>query len=89
MANRLIQNNLRLLWMLSARHYRESGATTATFDDLVGPGKQVPAIRSWAGENYRSINFEKGKPISVRTSDGLLFTYPPSRPAPPPTIPSP
>jgi hypothetical protein len=79
-----IQANLRVLWTLSNRYYRQNQATTATYDDLIGPGKTLPQITVWAGEDYRSITFEKGKPISVRTRDGRVFTYPPAPAAPPP-----
>jgi hypothetical protein len=77
-AQRGIPANLRVLWTLANRYYRLNQVDTATFDDLVGPGKVLPRINVWAGEDYRAIVFEKGKPISVRTSDGRIFTYPAS-----------
>jgi hypothetical protein len=81
--DRLISANLRTLSTLANRYYRQNNVRTATFDDLVGPGKALPRINVWAGENYRTIIFERGKPISVRTRDGRVFTYPLTTPTPP------
>ena len=82
-----VQANLRVLWTLANRHYRQNQATTATYDDLIGPGKTLPRLQVWAGEDYRSIVFEKGKPISVRTRDGRVFTYPAAPPPPAAPVP--
>jgi hypothetical protein len=86
--DRLIRNNLRLLFILANRHYRKTGATTATYDDLIGPGKMIPALRSIDGEDYRQIQFGKGQPLRVRTKDGKEYVYPmrtafPNSPPPP------
>ena len=92
--DRLISANLRTLATLANRYYRQNNVRTVSFDDLVGPGKALPRITVWAGENYRAIIFERGKPISVRTRDGRVYTYPPAPPAspsppPPPRSPQP
>lgn len=75
--DRRVLGNLRYLSFIANRYYRKNGVHTATLGDLVGPGKPYPLPRSWEGEDYGSIWFEKGLPLSVRTPDGRVITYPP------------
>jgi hypothetical protein len=71
-----IVHNLRLLDDAANQYYAEHGVTTTTFEDLVGPGKLIPAIMPVAGENYRSLLFKKGHPLRLYLKDGRTLIYP-------------
>jgi hypothetical protein len=72
-----IQENLRLLNAAANEYYEKNGTNTVTFDQLVGPGKAIPAIAPERDEDYRSILFMKGKPLRIHTKDGRTFSFPP------------
>lgn len=72
-----ITDNLRVLDEAADRYYAEHDTTTTTLDQLVGPDKYIPAIRSVAGEDYRTVLFKKGRPLRLFLSDGRMIMYPP------------
>lgn len=72
-----VLNNLRQLAAAADYHYLEHGVTRATYDQLVGPDKYVKLIQPVAGENYRALRFEQGKPLIVRLPDGREVRYDP------------
>ena len=39
--------------------------------------KYIRALTPVAGENYRALRFEQGKPITVRMRNGKAVTYDP------------
>jgi len=75
--NGRIMENLRVLNEAADKYYADHGATTATFDQLVGPDKYVSAVVSVAGEDYRTVLFKKGRPLRLFLRDGRVFVYPP------------
>ncbi len=72
-----VLNNLRQLSAAADQYYLENGKRTATYNDLVGPDKYVRTITPVAGENYRALRFEQGKPLTVRLRSGKPVTYEP------------
>ncbi|HEY1107614.1 MAG TPA: hypothetical protein VGE76_03240 [Opitutaceae bacterium] len=74
---RAVINNLRQLSAAADQYFLENGKFTATYNDLVGPTKYVKAITPVAGENYRALRFEQGKPLTVRMRNGKAVTYNP------------
>jgi type IV pilus assembly protein PilA len=72
-----ITNNLRQLGAAADQYYLENGVDSTTYDKLVGPDKYVKQIMTVAGENYRTLKFKQGQPLSVRTSDGRVIRYDP------------
>jgi hypothetical protein len=86
-----IRANLILLWAAENRYFSENQTTTATYDDLVGPGRFLPAIRPVGDEDYRSLHFEKGVPLQLTTKEGRVLRYPQQnrqrKSAPPPPSP--
>ena len=75
--DKAITNNLRQLAAAADQYYLENGVDSTTYDKLVGPGKFVKQIQTIAGENYRTLKFKQGEPLSVRTSDGRVIKYDP------------
>jgi type IV pilus assembly protein PilA len=71
-----IQNNLHTLYDAAEQFYLINGASSTTYDQLVGPGKYVPEIQPADGEDYRSLTFRKGLPLIVRLGDGRAISYP-------------
>ncbi len=74
--DKTIQNNLRQLGAAAEQYYLETGNTSATYDDLVGPDRFIRALKPVAGENYRSILFKQGYPLRLRLSDGRTIEVP-------------
>jgi hypothetical protein len=72
-----IVDNLRVLNEAAERYYADHDATTATFEQLVGPDKYVPALVPVAGEDYRTVLFKKGRPVRIYLKDGRVISYPP------------
>jgi type IV pilus assembly protein PilA len=72
-----VMNNLRQLAAAAEQHYLETGTTTATYDQLVGPQRYVKALNPLAGENYRALRFQQGQPIRVRLQNGKTVEYKP------------
>ena len=70
-----VMNNLRQLAAAAEQHYVETGTTTATYDQLVGPQRYIKVLNSVAGENYRALRFKQGEPISVRLENGKVVEY--------------
>ena len=73
---KVILNNLRQLSAAADQHYLETGTTTATYDDLVGPGKLIPRLVPAMGEDYRRIQFRAGEPLRLRLPNGRVVVYP-------------
>jgi hypothetical protein len=71
-----VMNNLRQLAAAADQHYLETGTTTATYDQLVGPTKYVKVVNPVAGENYRALRFRQGEPIRVQLQNGKTLQYP-------------
>jgi type II secretory pathway pseudopilin PulG len=75
-ANRAaIKANLAKLSEAADDYYLKTGATSVTYEDLVGPGKAIQEIQSVAGENYRTVLFVKGKALHIVPPDGISITY--------------
>ncbi|HWA08100.1 MAG TPA: hypothetical protein VG838_01405 [Opitutaceae bacterium] len=73
-----VLNNLRQLGAAADQYYLESGESSAKYSDLVGPTKYIKVINSVAGEDYRSIRFQQGRPLQVRLpSTGQTIQYDP------------
>jgi type IV pilus assembly protein PilA len=71
-----VTNNLRMLAAAADQYYLEHGATSATYDDLVGPDKYVKSVTPVAGEDYRSLKFVQGRPLRILLADGRVISYP-------------
>jgi type IV pilus assembly protein PilA len=71
-----VVNNLFTLDEAAKKYYIQNHVDTATYDDLVGPGKLVRAINVVAGEDYKSLVFARGQRLEVRLSDGRTVKYP-------------
>lgn len=71
-----VLNNLRQLAAAADQFYLENGVNTATYEQLVGPGKYIRVIRSVAGEDYKSLVFEQGQSLEVHLSSGKVIKYP-------------
>ncbi len=72
-----VLNNLRQLAAAADQHYLEHGVTTATYNDLVGPGHYIKVINSVAGENYRTLRFRQGQTLRVQLPGGRTVEYTP------------
>ncbi len=70
---KVVLNNLRQLSAAADQYYMETGASATTYDQLVGPGKLIRQLAPALGEDYRSIDLEAGKPVSVRLPDGRVI----------------
>jgi hypothetical protein len=75
--DKAVLNNLRQLAAAADQHYLETGTTTATYDQLVGPTRYVKVLNPVAGENYRSIRFQQGQKLRVRLASGQVVEYGP------------
>jgi type IV pilus assembly protein PilA len=71
-----VLNNLRQLAAAADQYYLEKGVDTATYQELVGPGKYVRVIRPVAGEDYQKIVFKQGESLEVLLGDGKVIKYP-------------
>jgi hypothetical protein len=69
--NLTIKNNLRRLSAAADQFFLEHGQSTALFDDLVGKDKYLAEVQPVDGEDYQSIEFIQGQPISVLRSNGV------------------
>jgi hypothetical protein len=72
-----IRNNLHLLAAAADQYYLEKGVDSATYNDLVGPGKYLSDVTPMAGEDYHSLLFKQGHPLRVRTRDGREIEFQP------------
>lgn len=72
-----VLNNLRQLSAAADQYYLENGKSEATLEDLVGPDKFVKVLRPVAGEDYSTLVFRQGEPLSVRLSNGRVVNYGP------------
>ncbi len=61
-----VMNNLRQLAAAADQYYLETGKSTATYVDLVGPDKYIRQINPVAGEIYVGMTFKQGAPLRVR-----------------------
>lgn len=61
-----ITNNLRQLSAAADQFYLETGKTSATYDDLVGPTKYIRRLNPVAGEDYRTITFKANTKLRVQ-----------------------
>jgi len=65
-----VLNNLRMLEAAADQYCLEHNVTTATYDDLVGPGKFIKEMKPVAGEDYRALQFHSGQPLRIRLGNG-------------------
>lgn len=67
-----VLNNLRQLSAARDQYFLETGKTTCTYDDLVGPEteKYIRELKPVAGEDYTALVFKQGKPLVVTLKDG-------------------
>ncbi len=73
-----VMNNLRQLAAAADQFYLENGRNTALYTDLVGPNKYIKALVPVAGENYRLVRFQQGRPLQIRMpTNGQLIQYQP------------
>lgn len=74
-----VLNNLRQLGAAADQYYLETGRTSATYDQLVGPTEDhyIREIHPVAGEDYSGMEFKLGQPLSVTLPDGRVITYEP------------
>jgi type IV pilus assembly protein PilA len=72
-----VLNNLRMLSAAFDQYCLENGVRTATYDQLVGPNRDVKQLEPVAGENYRTLRFVQGQPLSVRLANGRFIEYAP------------
>jgi type IV pilus assembly protein PilA len=72
-----VMNNLRQLSAAAEQHYLENGVATARYDDLVGPDRYIRRLEPVAGEDYRTVTLQAGKPLKVRLKDGREVEYRP------------
>jgi type IV pilus assembly protein PilA len=75
--DKAVLNNLRQLAAAADQHYLETGTTTATYDQLVGPTRYIRVINPVAGENYRALRFVQGQTLRVRMANGQTVEYKP------------
>ena len=73
-----VLNNLRQLSAAADQYYLENGKSEATLADLVGPDKYVKELHPVAGEDYSTLVFKQGEPLSVQLADGRTISYPKS-----------
>jgi type II secretory pathway pseudopilin PulG len=72
-----IMENLRKLNAAANAYYDANGTTSVNLDDLVGPKNAIPELVPVAGEDYHSVIFMKGHPLSLFLKDGRTLIYPP------------
>jgi type IV pilus assembly protein PilA len=72
-----VLNNLRQLAAAADQHFLETGTTSATYDQLVGPTRYIKVINAVAGENYRALRFAQGQALRVRLGNGKVVEYKP------------
>ena len=70
-----VLNNLRQLAGASEQFFLETGKSSATYDDLVGPDKYISEIKPIAGESYRGLQFRPGGTLTVRLASGKEVTF--------------
>lgn len=84
--NKVIQNNLRMLHAAGNQYCLENSVTSATYEQLVGPGKYIEQLKPVAGEDYTGLVFKTDASMTVTTADGKEFSIDPngelSSPAP-------
>ena len=68
-----IMTNLRQLSLAADQYYLENGKYTALYSDLV----YVKPLYPKSGEDYRTIVFKQGQPLTVTTASGVTVTYQP------------
>jgi hypothetical protein len=76
---KMIQNNLRQFQAAAEQHMLETGKTSVSYADVVGPeeGKYIRALKSADGEDYESLVFKAGDTeISITTQSGKTVTLP-------------
>lgn len=74
---KLIRLNLERLDAAAGQYFLEYGTPTATYDDLVGPGKYIKSMQPVDGEDYRSMKFVQGGTLKVTTKDGVVVSFRP------------
>lgn len=72
-----ILNNLRQLAAAADQYYLENGATTVRFEELVGDTKFIRKLEPVDGENYSTLTFAMGTPLSIVSRRGITVTYAP------------
>jgi LysM repeat protein len=66
--------NLRRLAAAAHQFELEHGGSSATYADLVGPGKLINDLRPVDGENYAALTFGGASPPTVTTAHGLTVS---------------
>jgi hypothetical protein len=70
-----VAENLRQLATAAAQYFSDTGATAATLDELVGPGKLLEQLVPATGESYLGIVLQRDTPtVSIITPDGTSIT---------------
>lgn len=72
-----VLNNLRQFMAAGDQYCLENGVNSATYSDLVGPGRYIRQLVPVAGENYRALKYVQGEPLRVRLANGRVVEYAP------------
>lgn len=54
--------------------YIQTGKTSATYDDIVGPGKWISKYPPEYEVHYRTLAFKAGEGISLKMPDGRVYS---------------
>ena len=74
---RAVLNNLRQISGAADQYFLETGKTTVTLSDLVGPTKYIKQLVSVDGESYAGLQLKPGAPLAVSTAHGVNVSYAP------------
>jgi type IV pilus assembly protein PilA len=72
-----VLNNLRQFANAGSQFCLDRGVITATYNDLVGPGKYIRVMTPVAGEDYRTLRFTMGQPLQIRLANGRVVELKP------------
>lgn len=71
-----VTNNLRQFAAAGQQHMLTEGVTSATYDDLVGPGNYLAVLEPVAGESYLDLIVTMGSTsLQVTLADGRVVRY--------------
>ena len=75
---RAVLNNLRQISAAADQYYLETGKTSVTLAELVGPEKYIKQLKSVDGESYEGLQLKAGAgPLTVTTAQGITVSYAP------------
>jgi hypothetical protein len=77
---RAILSNLRLIAAARDQFQSENKRSPDSVRELVGPNRYVKRLRTIGGEDYSTLSFVAGQPLTVTTPDGTTVTYDPDGP---------